>query len=242
VIDALEREGRLLAEAAGRAGLDAPVPSCPEWKVRNLLRHTGGVHRWATSIVTGPLPERPDFANDDTDDSAWPGDASLLSWFVEGHVALVAALRRAPDDLDCYTFLPNMTPKVHWTRRQSHETAMHRADAQLAAGDTPSFDAAFAADGIAELFEGFFPRGYRKRLRSDDPTTIAVVASDVDDAWLVRVGPEGAVAERGSRDGGGSEQLRDANATVSGSASDLYLTLWNRRADDAWPPAVKVGW
>lgn len=233
MIEDLEREGRLLAEAAGRAGLDAAVPSCPDWSVRNLLRHTGGVHRWATSIVAGPLAARPDFANDDADDSQWPADASLLSWFVEGHAALVAALRNAPDDLDCYTFLPNMTPKVHWTRRQAHETAIHRADAVLAAGEQPSFATAFACDGIAELFEGFFPRGYRKRLKSDTPTTIAVVAADADDAWLVRVGPEGATAERGTG---------DADALVTGSASDLYLTLWNRRSDEAWPPAVKVGW
>ena len=233
MIEALEREGRLLAEAAGRAGLDAPVPSCPGWQVRNLLRHTGGVHRWATSIVAGPLTERPDIPLDDTDDTQWPGDASLLSWFVEGHAALVAALRSAPDDLDCYTFLPNMTPKVHWTRRQSHETAMHRADAELAAGQSPSYDTDFARDGIAELFEGFFPRGYRKRLKSDTPTTIAVVTTDADDEWLVHVGPEGSTVERGAG---------AADAVVRASASDLYLTLWNRRSDDAWPPAVKVGW
>jgi len=233
VIEALEREGRLLAEAAGRAGLDADVPSCPGWKVRNLLRHTGGVHRWATSIVDGALTDRPDFANDDTDDSAWPADASLLSWFVEGHAALVAALRAAPDDLECFAFLRGLPPKAFWTRRQAHETAMHRADAQLAAGDPPSYDAAFAADGIDELLGGFFPRGYQKRLRSETPTTIAVVATDADAAWLVRVGPEGATAERGTG---------DADAVVRASASDLYLTLWNRRTDAAWPPTVKVGW
>ena len=233
MIEHLEREGRLLAEAAGRVGLDAAVPSCPGWTVRNLLRHVGGVHRWATSIVATPLSERPDEPLDDTDDARWPGDASLLSWFVEGHAALVAALRNAPDDLDCYTFLPNMTPKVHWTRRQAHETAMHRADVQLAAGDTPSFEVDFARDGIAEMFEAFFPRGYRKRLRSETPRTIGVVAVDADDAWLVHVGPEGATAERG---------VGDVDDVVMASASDVYLILWNRLADDAWPASAKVTW
>ncbi|HYD09209.1 MAG TPA: maleylpyruvate isomerase family mycothiol-dependent enzyme [Acidimicrobiales bacterium] len=232
-LDALERDGRLLAEAAGRAGLDAPVPSCPAWQVRNLLRHTGGVHRWATSIVVGALVDRPDFANDDTDDAAWPGDASLLSWFVEGHAALVATLRNAPDDLECYTFLPGMTPKVHWARRQAHETAMHRADAQLAAGESPSYDTGFAVDGIVELFEGFFPRGYRKRLTSETPRTIAVVTTDADCGYLVHIGPDGATAERGTG---------DVDDVVMAPASDLYLTLWNRQADDTWPSTVKVGW
>jgi len=40
-IAALDADGALLAAAAERAGLDAPVPGCPLWKMRELLRHTG---------------------------------------------------------------------------------------------------------------------------------------------------------------------------------------------------------
>ncbi len=40
-----------MADAAGSTGPDAPVPSCPDWAVRDLVRHTGGVHRWATGVV-----------------------------------------------------------------------------------------------------------------------------------------------------------------------------------------------
>ena len=48
-IDALRTQGELMALAAGAgAGPDDPVPSCPEWTVRDLVRHLGGVHRWAT--------------------------------------------------------------------------------------------------------------------------------------------------------------------------------------------------
>ncbi len=46
-IDALRREGGLLAEAAERAGLGAAVPPCPPWLVKDLLRHIGYIHRWA---------------------------------------------------------------------------------------------------------------------------------------------------------------------------------------------------
>src|SRR5947208_6121400 len=35
-IDALDEAGTQLATAAETAGLDAPVPTCPEWKVRDL--------------------------------------------------------------------------------------------------------------------------------------------------------------------------------------------------------------
>ena len=36
-IACLRDQGELLADAAGLAGLDAPVPSCPGWLVRDLL-------------------------------------------------------------------------------------------------------------------------------------------------------------------------------------------------------------
>ena len=53
-IAALDEEGARLAEAADRAGLDEPVPTCPGWQVRDLLRHVSGVHRWATGhVITG---------------------------------------------------------------------------------------------------------------------------------------------------------------------------------------------
>lgn len=47
----LTLEGQLLADAAEQAGPDAEVPTCPGWHVRDLLRHTGMVHRWATAFV-----------------------------------------------------------------------------------------------------------------------------------------------------------------------------------------------
>ncbi|MDE3722163.1 maleylpyruvate isomerase N-terminal domain-containing protein [Nocardiopsis sp. N85] len=50
-IEALTAEGRLLADAARRAGSHAPVPTCPGWTVRDLLVHTGRVHRRATAHV-----------------------------------------------------------------------------------------------------------------------------------------------------------------------------------------------
>ncbi len=50
-LTALDREGRLLAEAAATAGTDAPVATRPGWRVRDLLTHTGQVHRWAAVHV-----------------------------------------------------------------------------------------------------------------------------------------------------------------------------------------------
>jgi Mycothiol maleylpyruvate isomerase N-terminal domain len=49
---ALRREGALLADAAERAGMGAEVPACPGWRVRDLLKHLGYVHRWAAGYLT----------------------------------------------------------------------------------------------------------------------------------------------------------------------------------------------
>jgi hypothetical protein len=52
-VDALDRDGALLADAAAEAGLTASVPTCPGWRVRDLLKHQAYVHAWATRHVTG---------------------------------------------------------------------------------------------------------------------------------------------------------------------------------------------
>ncbi|HEV2311062.1 MAG TPA: maleylpyruvate isomerase N-terminal domain-containing protein, partial [Acidimicrobiia bacterium] len=44
-------EAAALVAAAERAGLDARVPSCPDWDVAALLAHIGRVHRWAAGNI-----------------------------------------------------------------------------------------------------------------------------------------------------------------------------------------------
>ena len=183
-VDVLDRDGDLLATAAGRAGPDARVPSCPEWVVRDLVRHVGGVHRWATSIVSTP---RLELWGVDLDEvvGIWPDDRELVDWFRSGHRDLVAALRRAPADLQCWTFLAAPSPLLMWARRQAHETAIHRVDAELAAGGSTPIDATFAADGVDEMLSCFITR---KSLHADPPRSLRVTATDTGDRWDVRFG------------------------------------------------------
>jgi uncharacterized protein (TIGR03083 family) len=220
-IAALRTEGELFTGVLRRADLDAVVPTCPEWTVRELARHTGRVHRWAASYARGA---RPDVMTADEEEHAWgamPEDAALVDWFRDGHAGLVDALATAPGDLACWSFLPAPSPLAFWARRQAHETTIHRVDAELAGAGHTAVPAEFAVDGLDELLLCFFSRP-RNRLRFDDPKTLAIVATDAGASWLVRIGPEGASAQR--RDGGPP----DADATVAGPASALYLGLWNR--------------
>src|SRR5215467_6851501 len=123
-IAAVASEGKLLAAAAAAAGPDAPVPSCPEWVVRDLVRHQGGVHRWAAGIVGTPRTEPWDVELDEVV-GTWPDDADLLAWFDAGLDSLANVLTQADPDLTCWSFLPAPSPLAMWARRQAHETSVH---------------------------------------------------------------------------------------------------------------------
>ncbi|MGW6793484.1 maleylpyruvate isomerase family mycothiol-dependent enzyme [Streptomyces chartreusis] len=212
----LDREGLLLAAAAEQAGTDAKVPTCPQWQVRDLVRHTGTVHRWAAAFVTeGYTSYQPDGGLPDLD------GAELLTWFREGHRHLVDTLAGAPVDVECWHFLPAPTPLAFWVRRQAHETSIHRFDAQSALGGTPDeIETGFAADGVDELLRGFHARS-KSRVRSAEPRVLRVRATDTDDAvWTVRLSQEPPVTERGD--------TAPADCEISGPADLLHLSLWNR--------------
>ena len=219
LIDSLVADGPRLADAAAAAGWDALVPGCPDWTVRDLVVHTGGVHRWAADIV-GERRDTFDTAAGDAVGSG-PADDGLRDWFTAGHAMLVETLRAAPADLVCPTFLPADSPRHFWARRQAHETAIHRADAEQAAGDRPSFDVGIAQDGIGELLLGF---ARRRSNAIATPGRLALRASD-GPSWLVTFGGEKIEAAAVNEDG---------DATVDGTSSDLYLWLWNR------PSAARV--
>jgi uncharacterized protein (TIGR03083 family) len=238
---ALEREGRALAAAVEVADLDAAVPTCPGWTVRELTHHVGRTHRWAAGYLGDGRTEPMDSEELERLWGVLPADGELLAWFHEGHEHILGCLRKAPPDLRCWTIFPGSSPVAFWARRQAHETAIHRVDAQgalvspAAAGETsgraadytadPAADLAadFAADGIDELLCGFYARP-RNPVRSDPPRTLQITATDVADAaWHVHIGPEGMRARPGSA---------AANATLRGGAGELYLVLWNRRDVD----------
>ncbi|MFF2382389.1 maleylpyruvate isomerase family mycothiol-dependent enzyme [Streptomyces sp. NPDC058108] len=228
-VEALDLEGRSLAAAAAEAGPDAVVATCPDWQVRDLLRHTGMVHRWARTFVTeGHSAYRQDGGLPTLD------GAELLAWFRDGHRRLVASLASAPRDVECWSFLPAPSPLAFWARRQAHETAVHRFDAQSALDGTPgTVSADFAVDGIDELLRGFHGRS-RSKVRTRTPRVLRVRATDADATWTVRLSPEPPVSEREPARGpqrhdseGNADDVR-VDCEVSGPAERLYLALWNR--------------
>lgn len=248
-----------IAADAAAAGLKAPVPTCPGWSVADLLGHVGTVHRWAAAIITGGLATV-ELPPDVEAGLAAPADrAALGTWFVDGAAGVQRALRGTGDDLAAAVFLHAApAPRLFWARRQAHETTIHRVDALAARlGRVPradEFDVAtpFAADGIDELLVGFLSRR-SSRLRSDRPLRIHVSATDVGKAWIVAVSEQPPVTTALSSSAAtppGSTEPPDA--TFVGTATALYLGLWNRGdeisviGDDdvlaRWRRDVQVTW
>ena len=218
-VNGLEEEGRRLADAAADTSLQTPIPTCPGWDVETLLRHLGGIHRWAAMFVSeGRMT--PMHTNDEPIRSmrAEPAQSELVDWFRAGHEALLDVLRAAPADVECWTFLPTPTPLAFWARRQAHETAVHRADLQLALGALDPYPPVFAADGVDEMLYGWLD-GSKGRLQFHRSATLAIHAADVDRHWLIRISPDGASA---------SQDEASADCRLHGLAGDLYLLLWNR--------------
>ncbi|HEX5401953.1 MAG TPA: maleylpyruvate isomerase family mycothiol-dependent enzyme [Pseudonocardiaceae bacterium] len=224
LIGALRTQGASLGDAAQQAGPTAAVPTCPGWTVRDLLLHVGGVHRWAT-VMVGEVRTEPidlDQPYDIVDEL--PDDDELVTWFRDGHADLVRTLDQASADVACWAFLPAPSPLAFWARRQVHETTVHRADADAAAGLRTSVPADVAVDGIDELLTCFVS-GRNRKLRAKTPRTLQVHATDADADWLIRIGPDRPEAKRVTGD-------VTADDSVAGSAEELYLALWNRKPWD----------
>jgi uncharacterized protein (TIGR03083 family) len=225
------------ARHAQQAGLDVPVPTCPDWTVRRLIGHQGMVHRWATANLRGRTLEI------DATERAGRRAPSPVDWLRDGAIDLVGAITSAPDDVQTVVFLNDAPgPRAFWARRQCHETTIHSVDALAAAlGRYPTsadtaIDPAVAVDGIDELLAGFMTRN-KSRLRSESPMVVGVVAEESPTGWLVEVGPAPAVVTVVP----GDEVADRCDVRLEGPAVAVYLTLWNRSDEldlvDLWRSA-----
>jgi len=221
-VDAIERESATFVTVATTTDSDAPVPSCPDWTVDDLLRHVGIVQRWATEQVAERRTER-----------VWVGDVetpterdALLEWVREGSAGLVAVLRATPPETAMWTF-PGIGEASFWSRRQAQEIALHRVDVQLAAGGgegaADAIDSELAADGIDEFLDAVVPNRLRDRMVGTGET-FHFHRTDGDGEWLVRLTPTGPEVEHAHAKG---------DVAVRGGASDLLLVLRNRGRIDA---------
>jgi uncharacterized protein (TIGR03083 family) len=216
-----------LAEILAEHDQSLPIPTCPEWTLRQLVTHVGRAHRWAAEITRTrsdafiPFREVPD--------GKLPHDqADQLAWLHAGAALIVDAVREAGSDL-VWTFT-GPAPADFWIRRMAHETLVHRADAQLAGGADPEpvIDAEVAADAIDEW------RTLLTRIilgDADDrstplPASAALHIHASDDGlgdrgeWMIRHDAGVLTVEPGHGKG---------DAALTGPAVSLLLVLMRRR-------------
>jgi uncharacterized protein (TIGR03083 family) len=182
-VELIRADSRALG-AAARRDLTAPVPSCPEWAMADLVRHVFQVHRSWTRIVAEQIME-PDWV-----DAPFPPDAEIVDSFVvnANHMADVFA---ATDPASpCWTWGPEANAGFV-QRFQVQEIALHRWDAENAVGTPGAIAADGAADSIGQLV-GILPM-----VAPAAPNAIRVEASDGDAALTIFDGRPLAATLRG---------------------------------------------
>lgn len=217
----LDAQTAALAAAAREAGLDTPVPSCPEWTVADLAAHVGGVHRWCAGTVSAPgrklRPRGPT-------DPPMPGSIDAVeSWLGNGSDQVASAIRSSDENTLVGGFR-GPVPVRFWARRMCHETLVHRIDAELAA-DWPvlvGVESATVADAVDEHLTIVAADAEQRPGLCGSGETLGLLASDEglpDPGWWISFRFDGPHVERAER---------PAGTAIRGSAAALLCVLTSR--------------
>lgn len=222
-LDTLAADADLLLEAAS-GSLDRPVAGCPGWDVSDLVVHIGLTWGWAADIVaSGERAERGEPPNDRS-------ETPLIEWAKGQATRLLATLRSADPDSDCWSFCGPRT-KRFWIRRQALETALHAWDVTQAAGRASAMDPDVAADGLDEQLTVMVPRSVGRRPegwtgqsfhfhRTDGGHGDSDGNGNGNGEWVVVLGPDGAVDVQRAH--------AKADIALRGTAEELWLWACNR--------------
>ncbi|MGB8859137.1 MAG: maleylpyruvate isomerase family mycothiol-dependent enzyme [Ilumatobacteraceae bacterium] len=223
---ALARDGEAFAAACEAADMSATVAACPGWSVADLAWHINEVLAFWATIVGQQRDswegyERPARSADDE-----------LVAAVRAQLAATLSILGAVDPAQ-----PNWTWAADHSagfviRRLAHEMAVHRRDAEQAAGRDTVIDAALASDGIDEFLTYF--RGDVAEGALPVGGSVHLHCTDVAGEWTVRPLPAGSDAV--------VREHAKGDAAIRGAASDILLVLWRRRplnaVDVVGDPAV----
>ena len=181
----------VLRDNAARAGLAAPVPTCPGGRCASWWR----TRAWCTAgrpvayAVSAPTTRRAPSSSA----RAWPRPTCSRGWTRGPRTSCRPWRSPRPTSTSGSSSRTPPGPRQGWARRQCHETTIHAVDA-MAPPAVPSPPAAetwihaeLAADGVDELLMGFVPRR-RTGLELPEPRTVVVRTTDTRQAWTLSVG------------------------------------------------------
>ena len=183
-----------------------------------LAAHVGGLWHWASRQARqpGPVdrPERPGAGDDQ------------LEWAERGLDAVLRVLAETDPQETAWNWTRSEPQTAAFClRRMTQETALHRWDAQAAAGEPDALVGCFAADGVEEVMTMWLPaRGGRSKEAVTG--TAHLHASDAAagqlSEWFLQFGPAGTMNCQHTHEKG--------DAALRGTASDILLTLWGRHS------------
>jgi uncharacterized protein (TIGR03083 family) len=219
---ALLDQTRDFGELIGSADPSTPVPTCPDWTLRQLFRHVGRGNRWAAQIIadrrTEPLDPR------DVREGKPPDDPdAAIDWLNSGVQLIIDSVDRFGSDARVWTFL-GPRPAGWWIRRRLHEATVHRADAALAVGKPFDLSPELAADAISEWVELMTVQANPQSPPLPRGQTIHLHATDEV------LGPVGEWTIVNDEDGvGWSHDHGKGDVALRAPAIDLLLAIVRRR-------------
>ncbi|MFF9864650.1 maleylpyruvate isomerase family mycothiol-dependent enzyme [Streptomyces sp. NPDC013953] len=219
---AIAAETARFVAAVRDADLATAVPSCPGWTLADLVKHTGSVQRWFSALLRARIQEPP--STREVNLRLPEQEDGYADWLAESATVAADAFAVTDPDLAMWAWGVDQHARF-WVRRMLFETLLHRADAELALGLRPVIDRPVAVDGIDEFLVNLpFATSFAPKvadLRGPD-RTIRFRTTDGDDAWLVRLRPDGFGLDT-SR-----PSAATADATVRGTAAALLLLVYGR--------------
>jgi uncharacterized protein (TIGR03083 family) len=220
-IEHFRLEAHRFADTLAAADLNTMVLTCPEWSVRELARHVGHLHRWATTIVQQRMRAE-----------TWPRDVSFeypddtdtwVEWIRDGIDPAVRAFWSTDPSQRVWTWGADQHARF-WPRRMLFETAVHRLDLDLTHQQPVEVSPEVAVEGIDEWFENLRHVGrWRPPIAklAGDNRRLSFATTDTADTWRVWLTPAGWWWDRGTTPG---------HTHVVAPASDLLLLLQGRPA------------
>jgi uncharacterized protein (TIGR03083 family) len=220
---ALLDQTRDFGEVIRSADPSTPVPTCPDWTLRQLFRHVGRGNRWAAQIVADRRSETLDPR--DVRDGKPPDDPdAAIDWLKAGAQLLIDAVERAGADTRVWTFL-GARPCGWWIRRRLHEATVHRADAAIALGLEFELSPELAADAISEWIERVSVEARPRSSPLEQGRSLHLHATDDG------LGPTGEWTITNDREDGlvWSHDHGKGDVALRGPVKDLLLAVVRRR-------------
>lgn len=208
----------------------APVPTCPEWTLADLVDHVGGTQRMVAMLVGERMAEPSrayaGYVPAPSDPGQW------RAWLTGTAAEAKRAFASVTDDTPVWDPSGGAAGVPFWSRRLFGEVCVHRADAAAALGTPYELAPELAVAALEDWLDTMTSRGYWENkpdfaaAMRGNGQSLHLHATDAPGEWLARREPDRVVLEH---------THTKADVAVRGPAAELLLVISRRRPLDAAP-------